>query len=154
MQIIAERDKKLGKILFFLSIALVPLSIIFILNVSLWHIALLVLSVFLLCFAVYITFLLPKTAIVKDGDTVVIYFAFHQKKIEISTLEYVSYPELGTWYTRRTSFISLHILRNDIRSLTLTVKKEGVLQHHRVNRILNASTVAVTINALIEKTEK
>ncbi len=153
MQVIAERDKKLGKILLGLSLPLIAASI-FMLSYSLWYIASLVLGVLLAAYAVYGVFLLPKTAIAKDGDALLLFYAFRQKKIKLSAIEYVSYNEIGTLSTRQSFLGSLHILRNDIRYIVLTVKDDGTLLQLRVNCIINASAVALTINSLVEQAKR
>ncbi len=39
--------------------------------------------------------LLPKSAIIKDGDALLICYAFRQKRINVSALEYVSKNKLN-----------------------------------------------------------
>ena len=154
MEIIAERDKTLGKILLIMSVILIGLSC-WALTDSLWYIFALAIGILMLGIGVYGVFLLPKAAILRDGNTLLICYAFSKKQIELASIEYVSYNEVGEFHTRRGSlFGDLHVLKNDIRRLTVTVKQDGVLKHYTVFPVLFASAVATSINAMTEKEKK
>ena len=150
---IAERDKTFGKILLGMSVLLTGLSV-WLLTVSLWYILSLLLGAALLAVAVYLL-LLPKTAILKDGDGLVICYAFRQKRIPIGAVEYASCNELGEYRSRRGgAFTLLYIFKNDIRRLTVTVKENGELKHFTVFPVLFASAVSASINAMADKARK
>ena len=151
MQIIAQRDKTLGKILLILSVLLLGLCV-YLITVSGWYVVALVFGLFLLGFSFYDVVLLPKTAIKKDGEYLILCYAFSKKRIEISTIEYVSQNELGEFSSRGGGlFSTLHILNNDVRRVAITVKQEGTLKHYNLWTILHASAVSSTINTIIEQ---
>ena len=154
MEIIAERDKMRGKCILVMGGILTGVSIPMIFS-SLWYIVALVIAVALLGVGVYLAMLLPKSAILRDGNSLLICYAFSKKRIELASIEYVSYNELGEFHTRRGSLFSdWHVLKNDIRRLTITTKEGGVLKHYTVFPVLFASAVATSINAMTEKEKK
>ena len=152
MEIIAERDKRIAKIILLLGGALSLLSVLMIATSS-WYIIPLVMGVALFLCGFYFV-VLPKNAITKTGENITIHYAFQQKNIKISDIEYISYNELGTFSTRRTFWCSLYILNNDIRNLTITVKEIGRLKHYFIISVLNTSAVAIVINQLLEKEKR
>ncbi len=154
MQIIAERDKRLIKIVLFLGVAWTGVSV-WLLSVSLWYIFVLVLGVFLTGYGFYGAVFLPKTAIGREKNELVFPCAFHQKRIELSAIEYVSYTELGEWIRREGGlFTLLYLFKNDVRRLTITFKEEDTLKHFRVGNVLDASAVATAINGMVEQAKK
>ena len=154
MQVIAERDKRLGKIILGLSVVLIGCSG-FLVTVSLWYVFLLIISAFLAVTGVYCGLLLPQTALKREDDTLIICYAFRERKIAFSKIEYVNYPELGTFATRDGGlFTNAYILQNDVRRLTITTKENAKLKHFYVLGVLHASAVATTINSYIEEAKK
>jgi hypothetical protein len=93
----------------------------------------------------------PKEAILREGDKLIFCFLFRIKEYSISELEYVCYEELGHWLHRDGGIFDFAILKNDVRILTVTVRREGVLEHFMVYPIEQASAVAVTLMALKNK---
>lgn len=154
MQVIAERDKRLDKIVLFLGVAWTGLSV-WLLSVSLWYIFALVLGVFFTGCGFYGVVFLPKTAIGREKNDLVFPYAFHQKRIDLSAIEYVSYNELGEFHRSEGGlFTVLYLFKNDVRQLTITVKEEDTLKHFRVGNVLDASAVATAINGMVEQAEK
>ncbi len=151
MIVIAERDKTIGKIILVIGIILSVLSVSML---GSWiYIFTLVFGIIFLIFGFYLV-LLPKCAIVKEDDKLILCHVFHKKRIPLSRIEYVSYHELGTWQSRGGELVDVHILKNDIRTLTITVKEERKLRHFYVWLVLNASGTKVSIDGLVEKEKK
>ena len=155
MQVIAERDKRSGKFLLVLGLTLSGLST-YLLSISLWYILLLIAGFILSVFGIYCGLLLPKTAIERENDTLIIYFAFCKKQIAFSKIEYVSYHELGAFASHNGGgfFHNFYRFQNDIRTLTITTKENFALKHFYVLSIMQASATATTINSFIEQLNK
>ena len=154
MEIIAERDKRHGKIIMVLGGIVTALSA-FVLSVSFWYIVAFVFGVAFLAYGVYAVFCLPQEALVKDGDDLIVLYAFRRKRIAFNKIEYVSYNELGEFGTREGGlFTTMYVLNNDIRRLIITIKESGTLKHLYLWGILHASAVAVAINAMVDKAKK
>lgn len=151
MQIIAERDKVLGIILLFLGALWIGLSV-WLVSLSGWYGIVLALGIFIFGVALYEVAFLPKTAIAKEDKFLIIYYAFRQKRIDVSTIEYVNYNEIGDLRSRQGGlFSTLYIFKKDIRRLTVTVKESDTLKHFCVWPILNTSAVSTTINGIAEQ---
>lgn len=150
MEVIAQRDKLIGKVLFISGIILTVLSVLM-LFVSAWSVIALIIVGLLDIVAIYLFVLLPKTAVMFDGNNFIFRFAFHSKVINPSSIEYLSYNEIGELHTRHSLWISLHILQNDVRNITVTIKNEEILSHFLVWPILNASAVKTEMEAIKEK---
>ncbi|MGN1053058.1 MAG: hypothetical protein ACI4SH_06710 [Candidatus Scatosoma sp.] len=151
MQIIAERDKVLGKILLFFSVLWIGLSV-WLVFFSGWYGIALALGIVIFGVALYEVAFLPKTAIAKEDKCLIIYYAFRQKRIDASTIEYVNYNEIGEVRSREGGlFRTLYIFKNDIRRLTVTVKESDTLKHFCVWPVLNAKAVSTTINGIAEQ---
>ena len=155
MQVIAERDKRSGKFLLVLGLTLSGSST-YLLSISLWYILLLIAGFILSVIGIYCGLLLPKTAIERENDTLIIHFAFCKKQIAFSKIEYVSYHERGSFASHNGSglFHNFYLFQNDIRTLTITTKENFALKHFYVLSIMQASATATTINSFIEQVKK
>ena len=149
MEVIAKRDRVLSIVLLSLGLVLTVLSGL-LLSESLWYIIALIFGVVFFLAGIYGGLLLPKNAIIKLGENLLIKYAFHSELVSIDKIEYVSYHEIGEFYTRDGFMTDLHILQNDLRRIIITTKQNGLLKHYGVI-VLNASAVTVTINALKDK---
>lgn len=95
---------------------------------------------------------MPKTAILqKDGDFIFCFF-LRQKTIPVDSIQYVHYPEIGTFANRGDDiFSSLHILKHDIRTLTITYTENGAARQFHLACIRNASAVAAAIDSIVKQ---
>ena len=152
MNIIAKRDKVMGKFLFIGGIILVALSFS-LLSISLWYILSIVLGLSIFAIGLYSGILLPKTAIAIENDTLIIYYAFCKKRIPLSKIDYLNYNELGLWHTRRGGLRTFYIFKNDIRTLTITTKENLCLKHYYIWAVLHTSATATIINSFIDKSK-
>ena len=151
MQVIAERDKSVGKVLLIFSVTLSGLSIP-LLSASLWYSLSLIIGLILSIIGIYCGILLPKTAIIRENDTLIICYAFCKKRIELSKIEYVNYHELGSFFSRRRrGLCSFYAFQNDIRTLTITTKESFSLKHFYVLSVMQASATKTAINSFIEQ---
>ena len=148
MVVIAQRYKKLGIVALVLGALCVTLSII-LFSIDFLSIAGLLLGITLLISSLYVV-LSPKEAIVRDGDKLMFCFLFGIKEYSISEFEYVSFHELGRWRDRDGGLVDFAILKNDVRRLTVTVRKNGKLEHFNLYSIEQATAVAATLSALKE----
>lgn len=149
-EVIAERNKRLGIVLLIMSVVLIALCswrISF--NVSFFDMFALIVGVGLLGLAGYML-LSPTVAIVREGDSLIFYFIFRQRKVKLSDVEYVSYHEVGFFASGNGSFFRLYRIHNDIRRITVTVKEETGLRHFTFFSINNASAVKASIDASVE----
>ena len=153
MNIIAKRDKVMGKFLFIGGIILIALSI-YPLVISILYIIPLVLGLSIFAIGLYSGILLPKTAIAIENDTLIIYYAFCKKRIPLSKIDYLNYNELGLWHTRRGGLRTFYIFKNDIRTLTITTKENSCLKHYYIWAVLHTSATATIINSFIDKSNK
>ena len=145
--VIAQRDKRIGKVVFALGVLVTALS----LWLSGWYLLSLALGVCFMVLGGYLGILLPKTAILKEEEEIIFCFAFQKKRVPLSKLAYVTYNERGPWHTRRGSlFLLAHIYQNDIRNLTVTVNEETGIRHFTCLAVLNGVAVSATITTLIE----
>ena len=148
MVVIAQRYKKLGIAALVLGALCITLSSI-LFSTDFLSIAGLLLGITLLISSLYVV-LSPKEAIVRDGDKLIFCFLFGIKEYSISEFEYVSFHELGRWRDRDGYLVNFAILKNDVRRLTVTVRKNGKLEHFNLYSIEQATAVAATLSALKE----
>lgn len=152
MQVIAQRDKKLAYIGLIFPLVLLILTVLSWTALPLWgKIVLSALTVFFFIVFGYFA-LLPKDAIAHGDDVITLNLLFRSKQISVKDLKYVSYHELGNWRARsdRNLLANLYILRNDIRTLTVTFTENGVQRHCYVVAVKDCSAVAISINALLD----
>lgn len=152
MKIIAERDKTFGKILLVFGVLLIVLSA-FLLGFSLWYIATLILGAVIGLISIF-DLSLPKKAILKDGEYFIIRYAFSEIRIKASEIEYVKCDEIGEFRYRKSFLRSLHVLKNDVRRLNITVNKDGLLKHYQIWSIINASATVTAIESIIDNEKK
>lgn len=152
MKIIAERDKTFGKILLVFGVLLIVLSA-FLLGLSLWYIATLILGAVIGLISIF-DLSLPKKAILKDGEYFIICYAFSEIRIKASEIEYVKCDEIGEFRYRKSFLRSLHVLKNDVRRLNITVNKDGLLKHYQIWSIINASATVTAIESIIDNEKK
>ena len=148
MVVIAQRYKKLAVVALVLGVLCIALSVVFF-SIDFLSIAGLLVGITLVLSSLYVV-LSPKEAIVRDGDKLIFCFLFGVKEYSLSEFEYVSYHELGRWRDRDGFLADYAILKNDVRTLTITVKKNGILQHFKMYAIEQATAVAATLSALKE----
>ncbi len=148
MVVIAQRYKKLGIAALVLGVLCITLSSI-LFSTDFLSIAGLLLGTTLVISSLYVV-LSPKEAIVRDGDKLIFCFLFGIKEYSISEFEYVSFHELGRWRDRDGCLVNFAILKNDVRRLTVTVRKNGKLEHFNLYSIEQATAVAATLSALKE----
>ena len=152
MKIIAERDKTFGKILLVFGVLLIVLSA-FLLGLSLWYIATLILGAVIGLISIF-DLSLPKKAILKDGEYFIIRYAFSEIRIKASEIEYVKCDEIGEFRYRKSFLGFLHVLKNDVRRLNITVNKDGLLKHYQIWSIINASATVTAIESIIDNEKK
>ena len=148
MVVIAQRYKKLGVVALGLGLLCVVLSVV-LFSIDFLSIAGLLVGITLVLSSLYVV-LSPKEAIVRDGDKLIFCFLFGIKEYSLSEFEYVSYHEIGRWRDRDGNLADYLILKNDVRRLTVTVRKDGSLQHFNLYSIEQATAVAATLSALKE----
>ena len=148
MVVIAQRYKKLGIAALVLGALCITLSSI-LFSTDFLSIAGLLLGTTLVISSLYVV-LSPKEAIVRDGDKLIFCFLFGIKEYSISEFEYVSFHELGRWRDRDGGLANVAILKHDVRRLTVTVRKNGKLEHFNLYSIEQATAVAATLSALKE----
>lgn len=158
-QIIATRYKKYSWVLVTLTI----LCIILYFSVGLPMYRSGETSVFLFCFitllilflifiSVYLI-LVPKTAITKEGENLVIHEVFRKKVIPLDAIEYVSFEEIGTYRTRDWELDDFIIVKNDIRPLWIFYQKDGAKEKACVS-CESATAAAMAIETLLERRRK
>ena len=149
MVVIAQRYKKIGHAGLVLSGILIGLSVLlFSLKGDLFlAITGLCCGILILLLSLY-NVLSPTEAIVRDGDKLIFCFLFGVKEYSLSEFEYVSYHELGAWWQRKGNLFDYAVLKNDVRTLTVTVRRDGTLRYFRILGIEQASAVATSLNAL------
>ena len=106
-----------------------------------------IVTIVLLLIALY-GFLLPRKAIVKSGDRLIINYLFRKKVIPLDTIENVSITERGEYYNRKHSVSSDIAFFKDMRRLTVNYKENNILCHSSVF-IKNASSVKCSIDSII-----
>ena len=106
-----------------------------------------IVSIILLLTTLY-GFLLPRKAIVKSGDHLIINYLFLKKVIPLDTIENVSITERGEYYNRNNSVSSDIAFFKDMRRLTVNHKENNILCHSSVF-IKNASAVKCSIDSII-----
>ena len=148
MIVIAQRYKKIAIAALVLGVVCITLSSIFF-SMDFLSIAGLLVGITLLISSLYVV-LSPKEAIVRDGDKLIFCFLFGIKEYSISEFEYVSFHELGRWRDRGGTLVNFAILKNDVRRLTVTIRKNGKLEHFNLYSIEQATAVAATLSALKE----
>ena len=109
MKVIAERDKILFYILTVAGVICLAVGISLLIVFLVWWYSLIIVfgAIFL---SVGLRYgLMPKTAILqKDGDFIFCFF-LRQKTIPVDSIQYVHYPEIGTFANRgdATTFLAL-----------------------------------------------
>lgn len=105
-----------------------------------------------LAIGLYFAFI-PKTAITVSGEQLVLHLLFRKKTVPLSEFKYVSYRELGT-FEKRNGFISnIYFLKNDIRTLFVTYRRNGTDKCIYVLMCMDAVAAAAAITALAEKSK-
>ena len=151
MEIVAIRDKRL------VYIGLLASTLFLIVLVLSWIYAALYVKVivsiiepFLLGVFGYLS-LLPKNAIILDDGVLTMRFAFTSKKIPAKNLQYNSYNEIGTFAARQGFWDNLYIIRNDIRTLTVTFSDEGINKHRSILLVRECRAVSLRLNELAKE---
>lgn len=144
--VIAERDKKMAKYLFWIGVFCVALSLIIGLY-SIWEWVLFLLGLLAVGGGID-TWWSPKTAIRKEKGDLCLQYTWHTRRISIADVEYAACQE--RWHRER-GWLSLYRHTNDIGTIIITVKQNGMLKHLYMRSILNTSAVVATINGLVEE---
>ena len=152
MKVIAERDKILFYILTVAGVICLTVGISLLIVFLVWWYSLIIVfgAIFL---SVGLRYgLMPKTAILqKDGDFIFCFF-LRQKTIPVDSIQFVHYPEIGTFANRGNDiFSSLHILKHDIRTLTITYTENGAARQFHLVCIRDASAAAAAIDSIVKQ---
>ena len=79
-------------------------------------------------------------------------YGLMQKTIPVDSIQYVHYPEIGTFANRGDDiFSSLHILKHDIRTLTITYTENGAARQFHLVCIRDASAAAAAIDSIVKQ---
>lgn len=97
--------------------------------------------------------LVPKTAVTKEGENLVIHEVFRKKVIPLDAIESVSFEEIGTYRTRDWELDDFIIVKNDIRPLWIFYQKDGTKKKAGVS-CENATAAAIAIETLLERRRK
>ena len=143
--IIAERDKKNMKYAWILGLMGIVLGIV----VESW--VLIVCGIVFTGYGAY-TWLSPTASIIKKGETLYLQYAFKTYRIEMSDVQYAACSETH-YYTNR-SFYWFYRREHDIRTITVTIKRNGSLKHFYLFSVRNASAVVASINGMVQLARK
>lgn len=112
-------------------------------------------TVLMLCFLFMsvCVLLVPKTAVTKEGETLVLHEIFRKKVIPLDAIKYVSFDEIGTYRTRDWELDDFIVVKNDIRPLWIVYQKDGAEKKAGVV-CENATAAAIAIETLLEKRKK
>ena len=151
MVVLAERYKKIFKYLLLWGAIVLALSIVMFAHEGCngWNITGIVLGVCLVLGSGY-GCLLPKEAIVRNGDKLMICYLFKTKIRSVSHLKYASHHEIGTWVRNDDSLVEWLTWKNDVRRITLTFEQNGETEQIAVT-VEQAEAVAVALNGLVKK---
>lgn len=95
---------------------------------------------------------MPKTAILQKGGDFIFCFLLRQKSIPVDSIQFVHYPEIGSFANRGNDiFSSLHILKHDIRTLTITYTENGATRQFHLVCIRDASAAAAAIDSIVKQ---
>ncbi len=93
----------------------------------------------------------PKTAITKEGETLVLHKFWRKKVIPLDAIQYVSFDEIGTLWTRDWELSDYLIVKNDIRTLWIIYRENGTEKKEFTVLCENATAAAISIETLLEK---
>ena len=151
--VIAEHDKRADWLILVMGVLLSALSLLMVRERAGYWFAF-ALGVGLLGLGIYLV-LLPKTAILRTDCEVILCYAFHKTKLQLSQIEYVSATEHGEWHARSGSlFWIAHTYKNDIRRVCITAKIDGTLKYFYLIGILDATAVTATLNSIAKQTKE
>ena len=151
MVVLAERYKKVFKYLLALGTIELALSI-FALTRGIcdgWIVVGIILGVGIVIGSGYACFL-PKEAIVRNGDKLMICYLFKTKIHSVADLKYASHHEIGTWVRNDDSLWEWLTWKNGVRRITLTFEQNGITEQIAVT-VAQAEAVVVALNALAKK---
>ena len=151
MEIVAIRDKRLGYVGLLVSILLLIVLVLVWIDAALYvKVIVSIIEAFLLGTFGYLS-LLPKNAIILSDGVLTMRFAFTLKRISVKNLQYNSYNEIGTFAARKGFWSDLYILRNDIRTLTVTFLEGGINKHCRILLVRECRATSLRLKELAEK---
>lgn len=93
----------------------------------------------------------PKTAITKEGETLVLHKFWCKKVIPLDAIQYVSFDEIGTLRTRDWELDDYLIVKNDIRTIWIIYRENGTEKKEFADMCENATAAAISIETLLEK---
>ena len=138
MKVIAERDKILFYILIAAGSICLAVGISLLIVFLVWWYSLIIVfgAIFL---SVGLRYgLMPKTAILQKGGDFIFCFFLRQKSIPVDSI-------------RDDIFSSLHILKHDIRTLTITYTENGAARQFHLVCIRDASAAAAAIDSIVKQ---
>ena len=153
MVVLAERYKKGFKYLLLLGLLGLVLCILAfaLLENNVWYFVGICFFVCIVGGGIY-GCLLPKEAVVRNGDKLLFCYLFKTKIRSLSDLKYASHHELGTWYRNDDSWLEWLTWKNDVRRITVTFDNNGIKEQIAVT-VQQAESVVVALNALARKEE-
>lgn len=150
--VIAKRSKKFLPLYAVLFCLLTSLCVVIAVNVKpfdgLFVVATIISAIAALIFLYLI--LLPKNAIIKLDDNIIIHYLFIKKTLPLSAVTYACHNEKGEWW-RRDTFLGLYRFYKDVRLVTVTyTNKQNILSHCYV-LVMDGESVSAALNAVIEE---
>lgn len=151
MNILAQRSKFLAGCLTAIGFILLTAGILIAVFISPYAVTLAVIGG--ACFLIGLYLLLSPTIAVaeKDGD---LFFCFFLRRIRVSPaqIEFVHYLENGTMATRGGGIAgNWHILKNDIRTLTVTIREGTTSRRLILLSVLHTSAAALELETLRDR---
>lgn len=151
MNILAQRSKILPGCLTANGFILLTAGILIAVFISLYSVILAVIGGAFFLIGLYLL-LSPTIAVAEKDGELLFYFFLRRIRVAPAQIEFVHYPENGTMATRGGGIVSnWHILKNDIRTLTVTIRQGTTSKRLILLFVLHASAVALELETLRDR---